>query len=50
MNHSILSFFRFAIVILTLSVGLFLHCGGGFKSDSPNSAEIEESIFGSDSL
>ncbi len=39
------------MVIGLISVILVvLGCGGGFKSDSPNSAQLEEPIFGSDSI
>jgi hypothetical protein len=37
-------------VLLALGIGLFSGCGGGFKGDSPNAVEIEEPIFGGDSL
>ena len=39
------------IVLLGLISLLHLSgCGGGFRSDSPNAVEIEDPVFGEDSL
>jgi hypothetical protein len=34
------------VAVLSL---LFAQCAGGFKSDSPNAPQFEDSVFGSDS-
>ena len=38
--------FLFALGVVLMATG----CGGGFKGDSPNAVEIENAVFGGDSL
>ena len=44
-------FFLMCLTLFLLSVLFFLGgCGGGFRGDSPNAVEIEDPVFGGDSL
>lgn len=39
------------LILFLLSVLFLLYgCGGGFQGDSPNAVEIEDPVFGGDSL
>ncbi|MBN1306532.1 MAG: hypothetical protein JXA18_01345 [Chitinispirillaceae bacterium] len=51
MNNQFFFLIRRVIAgILLLSLLMLPYCGGGFKSDSPNAPQLEDTVFGKDTL